>query len=52
MTRRSYNHELKIAAAKLARETGCSVRKAAKSLGVDEVLATAILDRLCTTATR
>ena len=36
MARKSYNDEFKIAAAKLAREPGCSVRKAAKSLGVDE----------------
>ena len=36
MSRKSYNDEFKIAAAKLAREPGCSVRKAAKSLGVDE----------------
>ena len=36
MSRKSYNDEFKIAAAKLAREPGCSIRKAATSLGVDE----------------
>ena len=36
MTRKTYNDEFKTAAAKLVREQGYSVRKAAKSLGVDE----------------
>jgi transposase len=36
MTRKTYNDEFKTAAAELVREQGYSVRKAAKSLGVDE----------------
>jgi transposase len=36
MPRKTYNDEFKIAAAKLVRQQGYSVRKAAKSLGVDE----------------
>ena len=36
MTRKIYNDEFRTAAAKLVREQGYSVRKAAKSLGVDE----------------
>jgi transposase len=35
MARKTYNHEFKIAAAKLVREQGYSVKKAAHSLGVD-----------------
>ena len=36
MARKIYNVEFKTAAAKLVREQGYSVRKAAQSLGVDE----------------
>ena len=36
MARKSYNDEFKIAAAKLVREQGYSVKKAAESLGVDQ----------------
>ena len=36
MTRKTYNDEFKIAAAKLVRQQGYSVRKAANNLGVDE----------------
>jgi transposase len=35
MARKSYNHEFKVAAAKLVREQGYTVQKAAVSLGVD-----------------
>jgi transposase len=35
MARKTYNDEFKIAAAKLVREQGYSVKKAASSLGVD-----------------
>jgi transposase len=35
MARQSYNHEFKTAAAKLVREQGYSIKKAAVSLGVD-----------------
>lgn len=36
MARKIYNDEFKIAAAKLVREQGYSVRQAAQSLGVDQ----------------
>jgi transposase len=36
MARKTYNDEFKIAAARLVREQGYSIRNAAKSLGVDE----------------
>jgi transposase len=36
MARKTYNDEFKIAAAKLVREQGYSIRNAATSLGVDE----------------
>ena len=36
MARKTYNDEFKIAAAKLVREQGYTVRKAAQSLGVDQ----------------
>ncbi len=35
MARKTYNDEFKIAAAKLVREPGYTVKKAAQSLGVD-----------------
>lgn len=35
MPLKTYDDEFKIAAAKLVRERGCSVKQAAKSLGVD-----------------